>query len=151
MQVQNLLILFGIFLALSNNLLVLLSEQILAKCYVIRVFQGGNSLSFQHCFWLFIMYLYSFTVSANEQGLWQVGVLKLVRPNVCRYKLLIGVARAIELLKNAWQFPSAETKRGRPCGTIKFLMFNYFRQPPIATNPCWWLPLFVASQVSIYQ
>jgi hypothetical protein len=28
-------------------------------------------------------------IATNEQGLWQVGVLKLVCPNVCRYKLLM--------------------------------------------------------------
>jgi hypothetical protein len=30
-----------------------------------------------------------FKISANEKVLWQVGDLKLVRPNVCRVKLLI--------------------------------------------------------------
>jgi hypothetical protein len=24
-------------------------------------------------------------------------------------------------------------------------MFNYFRQPPLATNPCWWLPLVLSA------
>jgi hypothetical protein len=40
---------------------------------------------------------------------------ELVRWNVCRYKLLI-----FNYLQMFNRFPSAETKRGRPCGTIKF-------------------------------
>jgi hypothetical protein len=35
------------------------------------------------------MYLYSFAVADNEKVLWQVGALEPVRPNVCRYKLLM--------------------------------------------------------------
>ena len=44
-------------------------------------------------------------ITANEQGLWQVGDLKLVRPNVCRYKLLL-----FNYLQIFSRFPSAETK-----------------------------------------
>ena len=64
------------------------------------------------------------TMTANEAGLWLVGHLKLLCPNVSRYKNLL--LSYLQMLKS---FPSAETKRGRPCGTIKLLMFNNFRQP----------------------
>ena len=54
----------------------------------------------------------------------QVGHLKCLCPNVRRYKLLL-----LSYLPMFKRFPSAETKRGRPCGTIKLLMFNYLRPP----------------------
>jgi len=44
-------------------------------------------------------------IAANVQGLWQVGALKLVHPNVCRYKLLM-----LSYLQMLNRFPSAETK-----------------------------------------
>ena len=44
-------------------------------------------------------------LAANEKGLWQVGHLKLLCPNVRRYKLLLFNY----LQKFSW-FPSAETK-----------------------------------------
>jgi hypothetical protein len=44
-------------------------------------------------------------ITPNEQGLWQVGVLKLVRPNVCRYKLLM-----LNYLQVLNRIPSAKTK-----------------------------------------
>ena len=43
-------------------------------------------------------------LTANVQGLWKVGALKLVRPNVCRYKLLM-----FSYLQMFSRFPSAET------------------------------------------
>ena len=64
---------------------------------------------------------------ANEKVLWLVGTLELVRPNVCRYKLLM-----FNYLQMIGQVPSAENK-----STIKFPKFNYFRQPPLATILCW--------------
>ena len=56
----------------------------------------------------------------------QVGKLKLLRLNDRRYKNLL-----FNYLQKFKRFPSAETKRGRPCGTIKLLMFNYFRPPQL--------------------
>ena len=73
-----------------------------------------------------------FATATNEQGLWKVGYLKHVRPNVCRYKLLM-----FKYLQMFNRFPFAENK-----STKELLMFNYFRQPPLATNLCWRLGFF---------
>jgi hypothetical protein len=57
----------------------------------------------------------------------------------------------LQLNKKDWRgFPSTETKRGCPCGTIKLPMLNYFCQPPLATNPCWWLCFLFAELSSYY-
>ena len=67
-----------------------------------------------------------YKISANEKGLWQVGHLKLICPNVRRYKLLI--LNYSSMFKS---FPSAEIK----------LQINYqcsiTSVSPLAINPCW--------------
>ncbi len=54
---------------------------------------------------LLMSFLGFFKMAHNEKGLWQVGHLKHVRPNVRRYKLLL-----FNYLQKFSRFPSAETK-----------------------------------------
>ena len=65
------------------------------------------------------------------------GNLKLLSPNVRRYKLLIGVARAIELLTNVQKASVSRNKTGPPVRYKRITDVQLLPSAPLATNPCW--------------
>ena len=85
---------------------------------------------------------------STKRACGQVGNLKLLCPNVRRCKLLI-----FNYLQMFSWFPSAETKRGRPCDTIKLLMFNNLRPPhlPQTHVGCWLFVCRFRCQVVLFH